>query len=96
MMHQEPSPLAGKTVKIKTGVKHPQYPNFGGAEFRVEDWWDRVSGKSWMFCDGNPACLIFAVRTASADVPTDDEVLYGKVGAFGSLVHVSEIEEAQG
>jgi hypothetical protein len=24
--------------------------------------------------------------------PPDDEVLYGKVGLFGSLVHISEIE----
>ena len=94
MKHPEPSPLAGKTVKIKDGITHQQVENFGGSEYRVEDWWDRVAGKSWMFCDGNPACLVYAMRTgfSKMPVPSDDEVLYGKVGALGHLVHISEIE----
>jgi len=94
MAHKESSPLAGKTVKIKSDVVHPQVPNFGGSEYRVEDWWDRVAGKSWMDCNGNPACMVFAIRTGFSknSPPTDDEVLYGKIGAFGHLVHISEIE----
>ena len=79
-------------MKIKAEVKHAQDPNFGGSDYRVEDWWDRVAGKSWMDCNGNPACLIFAMRSGLAGLPTDDEVLYGKVGSFGHLVHISEIE----
>ncbi len=47
MMHSESSPHAGKTVKIKQHVEHYQVPTFGGSEFRVEDWWDKVSGGSW-------------------------------------------------
>ena len=95
-MHTEPSALAGTTVKIKAGVKHFQVPDFGGAEYRVEDWWDRVGGKSWMDCNGNPACMVYAVRSGFADppIPTDNEVLYGKIGYYGHLVHISEIEEA--
>ena len=94
-MHQESSPFAGQTVKIKEGIHHPQNPDFGGSEYRVEDWWDHLTGGSWMHAQGNPACLVYAMRTGLAsDVPTDDEVLYGKVGAFGHLVHISEIEEA--
>lgn len=94
-MHNTTSPLAGKTVKLKPGIKHPHIPEFEGSDFRVEDWQDRVFGKSWMFCDGNPACLIYAMRTglAKIPVPTDDNVLYGKVGGQGCLVHLSEIEE---
>lgn len=93
MIHKSQSELAGKVVKIKEGVEHPQVPNFGGSEFRVEDWWDRVAGKSWMYCDGNPACLIYAMRTGLGNkVPTNNEVLYGKVGSFGHLVHISEID----
>jgi hypothetical protein len=94
MIHTQSSELAGKTVKIKENVTHPQYPTFGGSEFRVEDWWDRVSGKSWMYSNGNPACLFYAMRSAMQNpiLPNDDEVLYGKVGLFGSLVHISEIE----
>lgn len=93
-MHLEPSPLAGKTVKIKTHVTHPQNPNFGGSDYRVEDWNDRVMGKSWMYATGNPAALIYAMRAATAKprLPVDDEVLYGKVGGLGHLAHISEIE----
>ena len=95
MIHQNPHEFAGTTVKIKAEVKHPQAPDFGGSDFRVEDYWDRVSGQSWMDCKGNPTCLVYALRTGCSDVlmPTDDEVLYGKIGSFGHLVHVSEIEQ---
>lgn len=94
MIHQHPSLLAGKTVRIKSHVKHPQIPDFGGSEFRVEDWWDRVTGKSWMLCDENPICIDYAMRTGFSEIPipTDNEVLYGKIGPFGHLVHISEIE----
>ena len=93
-MHQEKSPLAGQTVKIKSHVTHPQNPDFSGSDYRVEDWWDHLTGGSWMNAEGNPACLVYAMRTGLCehDVPTDNEVLYGKVGAFGHLVHLSEIE----
>ncbi len=94
-IHKQPHPLAGMTVKIKADVKHPQQPNFGGSEFRVEDWWDRVAGKSWAICQGNPACLVYAIRSAMARPPIniDDEVVYGKVGHFGHLVHISELDD---
>lgn len=90
MIHPEPSALAGKTVVIRDDIKI-----LGGKEYRVEDWWDRVSGKSWMFCEGNVACLNYAARTgfSKLPIPTDDEVLYGKIGSFGHLVHISEIVE---
>lgn len=96
MTHDKQSPLAGTTVRIKASTKHPQDANFGGAEFHVEDWWDRVSGGSWMVATGDLACMAYAVRSGRANPPTpiDDEVLYGKVGYFGHLVHVSEIEVA--
>ncbi len=92
-MHTEKSQFAGKTVKIKPDIKHPQFKNFGGSDFIVEDWWDRVYGKSWMFAKGNPACLIYAIRTGFTDIPipSDDEVLYGHIGSLGHLVHISEI-----
>lgn len=91
-MHVEPSPLAGKTIKIKETAQHFQVPEFGGSEYRVEDWWDRVIGKSWMNCDGNPAAMIYGMRSGVQHLPLDDEVLYGKIGAYGHLVHISEID----
>lgn len=92
VIHQEPHPFAHKTVRIKEGIKHPQVPTFGGSEFRLEDWWDKINGESWMDSVGNMAALIYAVRSGMADLPCDDEVVYGKVGSFGHLVHVSELE----
>ncbi len=92
ILHGEASGYAGKTVKIKLEAKHLQVPDFGGSEFRVEDWWDRLRQGSWMFCQGNPACIIYALRIVEEHLPMDDEVLYGKIGCFGHLVHISEID----
>lgn len=94
MIHTESHPLAGQTVKIAEGVADPaQGAVIAGALYRIEDWWDRVSGGSWMHARGNPAALHYAMRTGvSIPVPTDNEVLYGKIGHLGHLVHVSEIE----
>ncbi|MGB0911023.1 MAG: hypothetical protein ACPGYT_11730 [Nitrospirales bacterium] len=94
MIHEAVSPLAGTTVLIKETSWHPHFPDFGGAKFIVEDWWDRVGGQSWRTANGNPACMIYALRGAqnSENIPKDDEVLYGKIGSMGVLVHVNEIE----
>lgn len=81
----ESSSLAGKTVKIKDGAVH-----VGGSEYHVEDYWHLIAGKSWMFCDGNHACLDYAMRNIG--LPIDNNVLYGKIGNAGKLVHISEIE----
>uniref|UniRef100_A0A6M3L8K2 Uncharacterized protein n=1 Tax=viral metagenome TaxID=1070528 RepID=A0A6M3L8K2_9ZZZZ len=94
MKHLESSTLAGKTVTIKPHVKHPQNDNFGGSEISIEDWWDKITGGSWMFAQGNPACLVYAMRTgfSNVPVPTDDEVLYGHTkDGLGHLIHISEI-----
>ena len=86
-IHAEPHAFAGQTVKIKADA-----PNFAGADYRIEDWWDRVAGKSWMICDGNPACLDYAIRSGIARGPMDDQVVYGKIGFLGKLIHVSELD----
>lgn len=85
MIHKEPSPLAGVTVIIKDEAF-----GLGKQEFEVEDWFDRVTGKSWMFFKGNLACMQYAIR--SKGVPIDNEVLYGKIKGSGYLVHISEIK----
>ncbi|MFJ4828463.1 hypothetical protein ACIP79_00755 [Streptomyces sp. NPDC088747] len=85
MMHDAAHPNAGRTVTVDMGD--------GPVPYDIEDWWDRISGGSWMFAEGNPAALKYAVRSAFANLPTDDEVVYGKVGHLGHIVHVSEIKE---
>lgn len=86
MIHSAESPLANRSVPIVKG-------ELAGAEIRVEEWWDRIAGRSWMSCDGNPACMIYAMR--DLDTPLDDEVIYGKVGSYGTLVHVSFLGDAE-
>lgn len=83
MIHKEPSELADKKVAFKNNKE---------IQILIEDWWDRVSGTSWMFSDGNPACIKYALRSAAADLPIDNEVLYGKIDGIGHLVHISELE----
>ena len=84
VIHSDPHPQAGQTVTVDIGN--------GPQPYRIEDWWDRVSGGSWMNATGNPAALNYAMRSAGR-TPIDDEVVYGKAGSFGHLVHVTEIKE---
>lgn len=94
-MHAESHPLAGKTIKIHLSAPHFQLEGMEH-EYTVEDWWDKLTGKSWMLSDGNPAALVYAMRTGldpKRSIPTDDEVVYGKIDGLGHLVHVSELRE---
>ncbi len=84
-IHDTPHPLAGEHLLVDVG--------HGPTEFHCEDWWDRVSGTSWMTTQGNPAAINYAIRTARQALPLDDNVVYGKIGRFGHLVHVTEIRE---
>jgi hypothetical protein len=83
-------PLAGQKVLLKC---KPDPDELNGKEFVIEDWWQNVAGQSWMDCNGNPTCLKYAMRSAFAGLPTDNKVVYGKVGSFGHLVHESELGE---
>lgn len=62
-----------------------------GKEIKIEDLWTNVFGSSWMFANGNPTCLEYAVRSAKDNLPIDDKVYYGKIDGLGYLVHESEI-----
>jgi hypothetical protein len=90
-MHTDSHPAAGETV-ILSKAKDP-HRNLveAGEEFRIEDWWDKLTGQSWMTSEGNPAALMYAFRAGMAGLPVDDEVVYGKIGPYGHLVHVSEL-----
>ncbi|OXS35433.1 hypothetical protein [Streptomyces sp. XY006] len=90
MNHPAPHPLAGRTVTV-TAALNGHLPS--EHEFTVEDWNDRVFGQSWMTMQGHPASLMYAMRSAVASLPPDNEVVYGKVGGLGHLVHVNEIKD---
>lgn len=90
-MHDTVHPLANQTVPIKFVAPHQQFAN-AEQEFVVEDWWDHMTGGSWMFADGNPACLIFALRMGfGMFLKIDDQVIYGKIGGVGVLIHEDEL-----
>lgn len=80
--------LNGKMAVIKDGLDI-----VGGKLIRIEGAWEEVSGKSWMFSDGNPAAMAYAMRAGFTGLPVDDNVYYGhdEVG-LGHLIHETEIE----
>jgi len=85
-MPREKSPLAGKTLTIKSG-------ELAGQEITIEDWWENVHGESWMAYGFQPPAVIqYAARVHVDKLPIDDDVLYGKIGNAGYLVHISELE----
>jgi hypothetical protein len=91
--HEQAHELAGKTVAA-TMQRGPKLEPLE-VVLRVEDWWDLVYGASWMDVNGNPAVTFYAVRGGVSGLPIDDEVVYGKVGGMGHLVHVSELGAVQ-
>ena len=61
-------------------------------EYVLEGLWIELTGKSWMFSEGNPACIEYAIRSgAEGDSRFDDDVYYGHIGNFGKLIHKDQI-----
>lgn len=87
VVHEAPHPNAGGPVEVSTEVNLVAYVG----EARLEDWWDRVSGESWMAALGNPATLQYRLRAIMTGLPVDDEVVYVKINSMGHLLHVSEL-----
>ena len=93
-MHTESHPLAGKTVLLNKNAADPARGILTpGTLYDVEDWWDKLTGQSWMTTEGNFACTHYAMRSALVMPPIaiDDEVVYGHVRGLGHLVHAGEL-----
>ncbi|MGH3985918.1 MAG: hypothetical protein ACRDTZ_01190 [Pseudonocardiaceae bacterium] len=92
-VHQKPHPLAGQTAVLPDGVGDPvRNMVIAAEEFRVEDYGDRVTGGRWGDAAGNYAAMQYAMRIGLlCDQIPPDNVVYGKIGAFGHLVHVTEL-----
>lgn len=88
---RDPSPYAGKTVKLKPGGSE-----LGGLKATIEDWFVNVdfAGRTWRQADfdGDPKAQGYQVRRGNAGAPDDDEVLMARVDGMRQLIHVSEIE----
>lgn len=91
-MHSTPHPLAGRTVTVTPAAPLSSHPGTDPLDLWIEDWADRVFGRSWLAMDGNMCALAYADRSAAGHLPTDDEVIYGKAPTgLAHLVHVSEL-----
>lgn len=84
---------ASEYFKKKYGTSNPEIE----IEGTDREMWQ---GKSWMVMDGNPAALLFAMRTGleGCNAPLSETVYCGKIrtpGGIGlsELVYESEIEE---
>ncbi len=99
MTHKEPHPLAGKTVVLNNNAFDPCRGIVeAGEEFEVIDWWDAISNNaSWTIAqNSNFAAAHYGFRLGEREklvspLPYDDEVVYGHIGAFGHLVHTTEL-----
>lgn len=96
-MHTEQHRLARQVVVLNAdhSLDHNLLGEVNGKEAEVEDWWDspNVYGSSWMTADGNPAALMYAMRSAFSNLPLDNEVVYVKVDGLGMLLHESELPQ---
>lgn len=85
---------AGKTFVLNGRASDPiQNAVVPGALYRVEGRWKEITGKSWMTSDGNFAAMHYGMRNGMTNLPIDDEVVYGKIGSLGHIVHISELGE---
>lgn len=80
-IHPNAHPLAGQTVILSAGP-------YEGSQYEIEDYWDRISGGSWMDSE-DPDVIKYALTGLSYRVPLDNEVLYGQINGVGYLVRVA-------
>jgi hypothetical protein len=85
--------LAGKTVRVCLKVTTIDPWHLHGQLMTVEDWWINVTGKSWMEASGIPVAIQYGLRSGLSGLPTDNQVVYGKIGGLGYLLHDTELEE---
>lgn len=87
MTHAEPHPQAGKKLVIVSGT-------FKGEEIVVEDWTDRLWGYHWYQGSiENPSIMEATTRSIRGEFPMTPDAFYGKIGGFGHIVHMQEVEE---
>lgn len=87
------SSLANKELKIIKGYLQ-------GNTIVIEDWWKKITGNHWKTSAfTNPAAYNYCVhhqRDYESHDKSVDWVLYGKIGGFGYLVNVNELELQEG
>jgi len=54
-----------------------------------------VLGCFWGGANGNPAAMLFGMRSGFEGLPFGGQVYYGHIGGMGELVHESELEPTE-
>lgn len=89
--------IKGKSYRIKGNSKYfkGKYGTHNPI-ICIEDTDEQVFGGSWGVQNGNPTCLLFAMRCIVdlQDINLWEDVYYGKINSLGELVHASELELA--
>lgn len=87
--------LAGQTVTLINAQDPVRGMVVAGAKFCVEDSvaalldspvWSGVTTTNW-------AVANYRIRAARIDLPVDENVVYGKIGGLGHIVHESELPQ---
>lgn len=91
LKHPTPSPLAGKTVRVKPGVKH-HLPGFPGGKVAVVDWFDRETGLPWLIAVNHQAAVDYGRHCGENCLPTNNEVVLGTFRGREVVVHLSELD----
>lgn len=78
---------SSKYFKEKYGTSNPV--------IRIEDDHEKVFGGWWGVQNGNPACMLFGMRSGFEGIPNNGKVYYGHIHSMGELVHENELEEIQ-
>lgn len=90
-----PHPLAGRALVLTNGLTDSSGSYPAGTIIQIEDTFIGISGHSVAeVATRNPAAANYTARTAGLGMdcqPVNE--LYGKIGPFGYIVHVSELSE---
>jgi hypothetical protein len=97
IIHQERSPLAGKTVRIRTDAEHHLYSDFAGSYAQVVDWWDRYTGKPMSHCHYGVLVVVYQTRCSRylmRAIPRgqENDVLLVRIKGGYHAVHLIEIQ----
>jgi hypothetical protein len=82
--HPQKHPLAGRTVRVSIFDQDE--------DFYVYDWFDRVFQAFWLSKAGGRSAQNYAKHAGFKGLPLDNEVVYGRVGKWGTIVHATELE----
>ena len=84
----------GQTFRVKDTVKDYSSQQISGKDITILGYWDELTGTGWGESHGNMAACMFAFRMGLAGYPppSNDQVLYGKIGSLSYLVCIDELE----